>query len=186
MSTPSTVARTQPIAIVSRKPRYHAAPSSVEPSNPRDAIRSLLSASMSSTTSSAESASNTRSRKDRPCDACRRRKSRCVINTGQTSCALCQIHSQDCTFVQSPQPRKRKLNTEGKEESVAKRRYLLSSLLYFRQSLRTKDVMANMSSFIDPQRETREVEGLLSPVFRALGLRIRWLRIWQILADRRC
>jgi len=26
--------------------------------------------------------------------------------------------------VQSPQPRKRKLNTDGKEESVAKRRYV--------------------------------------------------------------
>jgi hypothetical protein len=35
---------------------------------------------------------------------------------------LCQFHTQECTFVQSPQPRKRKLNTEGKEESVAKRR----------------------------------------------------------------
>ena len=120
MSTPSTssVARTQPIAIASRKPR-HLDPS-VEPSN--TSIRSQFSASMSSTTS-AESATNTRSRKDRPCDACRRRKSRCVINEGQTSCVLCQFHTQECTFVQSPQPRKRKLNTEGKEESVAKRRY---------------------------------------------------------------
>jgi hypothetical protein len=45
-----------------------------------------------------------------------------VINEGQTSCVLCQFHTQECTFVQSPQPRKRKLNTEGKEESVAKRR----------------------------------------------------------------
>lgn len=76
---------------------------------------------MSSTTS-ADSGTNVRSRKDRPCDACRRRKSRCVVNEGQTSCVLCQFHTQECTFVQSPQPRKRKLNTEGKEESVAKRR----------------------------------------------------------------
>lgn len=45
-----------------------------------------------------------------------------MINEGQTSCVLCQFHTQECTFVQSPQPRKRKLNTEGKEESVAKRR----------------------------------------------------------------
>ena len=120
MSTPSTssVARTQPIAIASRKPRY--LEPSVEPAN--TSIRSQLSASMSSTTS-AESGTNTRSRKDRPCDACRRRKSRCVINEGQTSCVLCQFHTQECTFVQSPQPRKRKLNIEGKEESVAKRRY---------------------------------------------------------------
>ena len=123
MSNPTSVARTAPIAIAARKPQY------LEPSvetllngNGRDSIRSQLSASMSSTTS-AESGTNIRSRKDRPCDACRRRKSRCVIHEGQTSCVLCQFHTQECTFVQSPQPRKRKLNTENKEESVAKRRY---------------------------------------------------------------
>jgi len=76
---------------------------------------------MSSTTS-AESGSNVRARKDRPCDACRRRKSRCVMQEGQQTCVLCHFHTQECTFVQSPQPRKRKLNAEGKEESSAKRR----------------------------------------------------------------
>jgi hypothetical protein len=124
MTTLSTrsVPRSQPIAIASRKPRYFepSADPSTDPS--KIALGSHLSASMSSTTS-ADSGTNTRSRKDRPCDACRRRKSRCVINEAQNSCVLCQFHSQDCTFVQSPQPRKRKLNTEGKEESVAKRRY---------------------------------------------------------------
>lgn len=48
-------------------------------------------------------------RRDRPCDACRKRKSRCVLNEGQTACVLCQFHSQDCTFVQSPAPRKRRI-----------------------------------------------------------------------------
>ncbi|KAK6505364.1 Fungal specific transcription factor [Arthrobotrys musiformis] len=52
---------------------------------------------------------NTRSRKDRPCDACRRRKSRCVMNEDSSVCVLCQFHKQDCTFLQSPQPRKRRL-----------------------------------------------------------------------------
>ena len=119
MSTPTSVARTQPIAIAARKPRLEP---SIESPSINSNGRAQLSASMSSTTS-AESGANIRSRKDRPCDACRRRKSRCVINEGQTSCVLCQFHTQECTFVQSPQPRKRKLNTEGKEESVAKRRY---------------------------------------------------------------
>jgi len=120
MSTPSAtaIARTQPIAIAARRPRPD---SSLELPISNNNGRGL-SASMSSTTSG-ESGTNIRSRKDRPCDACRRRKSRCVINEGQTSCVLCHFHTQDCTFVQSPQPRKRKLNTEGKEESVAKRRY---------------------------------------------------------------
>jgi hypothetical protein len=118
MTTPTSIARTAPIAIAARRPRTD---TSLELPNSNTNGRGHLSASMSSTTS-AESGTNTRSRKDRPCDACRRRKSRCVINEGQTSCVLCQFHTQECTFVQSPQPRKRKLNTDGKEESVAKRR----------------------------------------------------------------
>lgn len=51
---------------------------------------------------------NTRSRRDRPCDGCRRRKSRCVLNLGSTVCILCNFHNQPCTFVQSPQPRKKR------------------------------------------------------------------------------
>ncbi|KAF4635970.1 hypothetical protein G7Y89_g2125 [Cudoniella acicularis] len=119
MSTPTAIARTAPIAIASRKPRNIEPLIETPPSNLTS--RAQLSASMSSS-ASGESGTNVRSRKDRPCDACRRRKSRCVINEGQTSCVLCQFHTQECTFVQSPQPRKRKLNTEGKEESIAKRR----------------------------------------------------------------
>ena len=121
MSNPTGIARTAPIAIASRKPP----PQSSLDNNTdgRDSlIRNILSASTESTAST-ESGSNTRTRKDRPCDACRRRKSRCVIHEGQSSCVLCQLHNQECTFVQSPQPRKRKLNAEGKEESLAKRRY---------------------------------------------------------------
>ena len=117
MSTPTAIARPAPIAIASFKPRQQ----TYTEGNNTNGYRSI-SASMSST-AFAHSGTNIRSRKDRPCDACRRRKSRCVVNEGQTSCVLCQFHTQDCTFLQSPQPRKRKLNTEGKEESNAKRRY---------------------------------------------------------------
>lgn len=120
MSNPTGIARTAPIAIASRKPPH---PSTDNNPDGRDSIRNILSASTGSTAST-ESGSNTRTRKDRPCDACRRRKSKCVIHEGQASCVLCQFHTQECTFVQSPQPRKRKLNAEGKEESLAKRRYV--------------------------------------------------------------
>ncbi|CZS90529.1 related to nitrogen regulatory protein [Rhynchosporium graminicola] len=119
MSAPIAISRTAPIAIAARKPRPEQSiefPSSHNQTNGR----TRLSISMSSTAS--EAGSNIRSRKERPCDACRRRKSRCIMNEGQTTCVLCQFHTQECTFVQSPQPRKRKLNSEGKEESSAKRR----------------------------------------------------------------
>jgi hypothetical protein len=136
MLNPTAVARTAPIAIASRKPRSeysnefsssHHTPGGVQ-----------LPGSMSSSASGESGTTNVRGRKDRPCDACRKRKSRCVINEGQTTCVLCQFHTQDCTFVQSPQPRKRKLNAEGKEESVAKRRYefiLLAACLFLLHSL---------------------------------------------------
>ncbi|KAH6638351.1 nitrogen regulatory protein OTam [Boeremia exigua] len=68
--------------------------------------------------------SNIRSRRERPCDACRRRKSRCVIHEGAALCVLCEFHKQECTFVQSPLPRKRKVVDGDKKDSpnVSKKR----------------------------------------------------------------
>ncbi|GME48792.1 Nitrogen regulatory protein [Neofusicoccum parvum] len=63
-----------------------------------------------------------RNRRERPCDACRRRKSRCVIHEGALLCVLCEFHKQECTFVQSPLPRKRKINVDGQKEDGAKKR----------------------------------------------------------------
>jgi len=60
--------------------------------------------------------SNIRPRRERPCDACRRRKSRCVIHEGQLLCVLCEFHKQECTFVQDPQPRKRKVTGDADKQ----------------------------------------------------------------------
>ncbi|KAF2831402.1 hypothetical protein CC86DRAFT_391005 [Ophiobolus disseminans] len=68
-------------------------------------------------TSTNGTVSNLRSRRERPCDACRRRKSRCVINEGAALCVLCEFHKQECTFVQSPLPRKRKVVDGDKKDS---------------------------------------------------------------------
>jgi hypothetical protein len=46
--------------------------------------------------------------KRRPCDACRRRKSRCEFNDGDLSCVLCKFHRQPCLFNENPQPRKKR------------------------------------------------------------------------------
>lgn len=118
MSTPTVIARSAPIAIVA-KPSRGKDNTAAENTKPR--------AMASGNSVNQGEGSNTRTRKDRPCDACRRRKSRCVIHEGQSSCVLCQFHTQDCTFVQSPQPRKRKLVVDSKEDSVAKRRYACKS-----------------------------------------------------------
>jgi hypothetical protein len=128
-----TIPRTAPIPIAAAKPKSAKSDSQTTParansSKPKQAagsssIRSLIEGSLP----------NTRSRKDRPCDACRRRKSKCVIHEGETACVLCKFHTQDCTFLENPQPRKRKQNpTEAaKEDEAAKRRYLSIHYYYY-------------------------------------------------------
>ena len=67
------------------------------------------------------------SKRERPCDACRRRKSRCEVREGLV-CVLCQFHKQDCTFLQDPQPRKRKVVPEIERQDVSPKRRCVSSI----------------------------------------------------------
>lgn len=63
-----------------------------------------------------------RGRRERPCDACRRRKSKCVVTEGPSkTCAACGVHGQECTYLEDPQPRKRRLDTERKDQDSSKR-----------------------------------------------------------------
>lgn len=47
-------------------------------------------------------------RADRPCDTCRKRKSRCVKEPDQEKCVLCVFHRRDCTYLDEPQRRKKR------------------------------------------------------------------------------
>jgi len=94
---------------------------------PKPATLSVNTSAANGDGAMAAAATNgTKGRRDRPCDACRRRKSRCVMNEGAEICVLCNFHSQECTFVQSPQPRKRRLassNVSSEDQVVIKKRY---------------------------------------------------------------
>lgn len=48
------------------------------------------------------------SRADRPCDICRKRKSRCVKEPDQVRCVLCVFHNRECTYNDAPQPRRKR------------------------------------------------------------------------------
>ncbi len=61
---------------------------------------------------------NNSNSKSRPCDACRRRKSRCVLKDGALKCVLCDFHNQACTYLQTPQARKRKSVSISQDEEV--------------------------------------------------------------------
>ncbi|KAK5118713.1 hypothetical protein LTR85_007919 [Meristemomyces frigidus] len=49
----------------------------------------------------------------RPCDACRRRKTKCVTEDGNSICVLCRFHAQECTHDEAPRPRKRPTSSDG-------------------------------------------------------------------------
>jgi len=60
-----------------------------------------------------------RSRKNRPCDRCRRAKSRCVIIASGPPCKLCNESSRQCTFDYAPPPRPIKIAPrEGSASSL--------------------------------------------------------------------
>jgi hypothetical protein len=47
-------------------------------------------------------------RADRPCDICRKRKSRCVKEPDQERCVLCTFHNRECSYNDAPQPRRKR------------------------------------------------------------------------------
>lgn len=47
-------------------------------------------------------------RADRPCDICRKRKSRCAKEPDQERCVLCTFHNRECTYNDAPQPRRKR------------------------------------------------------------------------------
>ncbi len=47
-------------------------------------------------------------RAERPCDICRKRKSRCAKEPDQERCVLCTFHGRECTYLDAPQPRNKK------------------------------------------------------------------------------
>ena len=59
------------------------------------------------TPSSFEAASRSRrARRPRPCDACRRNKTKCVVKDSKHACLQCQTRDSVCAFNQAPPERK--------------------------------------------------------------------------------
>ena len=75
---------------------------------------------------------NSTLRPERPCDACRRRKSRCVLNGDAPSCTLCTFHRQPCTFQDDPTPRKRK--PPAANDAPNRKRQCVPPALYIRMA----------------------------------------------------
>ncbi|KAI5207822.1 hypothetical protein E4T39_01765 [Aureobasidium subglaciale] len=80
--------------------------------------QSLIDQQQTLTESPRPFGSSARSTKERPCDACRRRKTRCVKKSGEEKCVLCIFHSQNCTFLHEPVARTRKRKVEETEHQL--------------------------------------------------------------------
>ncbi|KXT02623.1 hypothetical protein AC579_5444 [Pseudocercospora musae] len=105
MAVPSLAPRPSARPIAAWSPPKHV----VEGKGNRPALKQLQ-----------QSSPQARSRRERPCDACRRRKSKCVLQEGRP-CVLCEFHKQECTFVENAQPRKRKADDASKAEDPMKK-----------------------------------------------------------------
>jgi hypothetical protein len=123
MSTPSAVPRTAPIAIAPKPSRL--APSrqgSINVDYPYLGGRSGFD--------SPGSESPLSGLPPVPCEACQRRGIKCVMGDEDDCCISCQVNGNECSLVESPQPRKRKLelNGDGGDYSHSKRRLVSLSL----------------------------------------------------------
>ncbi|KAL8629163.1 hypothetical protein Q9189_005119 [Teloschistes chrysophthalmus] len=100
-----------------------------------------------------------RGRRERPCDACRKRKSKCVMNEGASgTCTACAVHGQKCTFVEDPQPRKRRLDHDGKEVDSSKRRSTLES-----HNINVADIKAGIKAESEAAKTWVDLNGIVRP-----------------------
>ncbi|KAK3346945.1 fungal-specific transcription factor domain-containing protein [Lasiosphaeria hispida] len=61
-------------------------------------------------TASLQNQTRKAARADRPCDICRKRKSRCAKEPDQERCVLCTFHDRECTYLDAPQPRRKRVD----------------------------------------------------------------------------
>jgi len=71
----------------------------------------------------------------RPCDACKRRKQRCVFRDGQEDvCVMCEFQNVPCTFTDvgmaTPQTARKRSNTQS-DSTVRKRRQKSNKYVFF-------------------------------------------------------
>ncbi|KAI4186200.1 MAG: hypothetical protein LQ348_004253 [Seirophora lacunosa] len=180
-------------AITSQSPLVTSIPSAPKASTPSSQRSDQTSTSKSKRAASARDGKTPRGKRERPCDACRKRKSKCVMNEGTSgTCAACAIHKQQCTFVEDPQPRKRRLDHDGKEVDSSKRRSTIEShninAAEIRAEIKTESELAktwvDLNGVVRPRSElllgnpqhygthigyTTELEPILFDIYKAAG-----------------
>ncbi|KAL9598930.1 MAG: hypothetical protein Q9219_004196 [cf. Caloplaca sp. 3 TL-2023] len=146
-------------AVVSQPSLNQTTTSAPKASTPSSQRSDQTTSSKTKRTGSAKDAKIPRGKRERPCDACRKRKSKCVMNEGSSgTCAACAIHNQQCTFVEDPQPRKRRLDHDGKEVDSSKRRSTLES-----HSINEAEIRAEIKTESGASRTWVDLNGVVRP-----------------------
>lgn len=113
MSTPSAIPRTAPIAIAPKPPRF--------PPSRQGSIHHLDSYSGFRNGIDSPDSESLNGRPQTPCEACHRRRLDCVMSDEEEGCVACNVNGMECSLIESPPPRKRKLDGDA-EDSHSKRR----------------------------------------------------------------
>ncbi|KAL8758900.1 MAG: hypothetical protein Q9199_001124 [Rusavskia elegans] len=136
-------------------PTSTSAPKASTPSSQRS---DQSSSSKSKRTAAAKDGKIPRGERQRPCDACRKRKSKCVREENEIPCQSCAVHNQPCQFNEDPQPRKRRLDHDGKEVDSAKRRSTLES-----HNINAAEIKASIKSEPEISRTWVDLQGNVRP-----------------------
>ncbi|KAK4149070.1 fungal-specific transcription factor domain-containing protein [Chaetomidium leptoderma] len=144
MSGPYAVPRTAPIAIAPKPPRF---PPSRQSSIHLDSFPGIRTGFDSPDSDLVSGFSAL------PCEACLNRRSECSMGEDEESCVACLVAGTECTLVDSPPPRKRKLNGDLEASSskrsspgrsdIRRRRHHQQSLSYTTASSSLIEDMAN-------------------------------------------
>ncbi|KAI4138362.1 MAG: hypothetical protein LQ341_004703 [Variospora aurantia] len=146
-------------AVTSQPPLLSSIPSAPKASTPSSQRSDQTSTSKSKRAASAKEGKTPRGKRERPCDACRKRKSKCVMNEGASgTCAACAIHNQQCTFVEDPQPRKRRMDHDGKEVDSSKRRSTIES-----HNINAADIRAEIKTESEVVKTWVDLNGVVRP-----------------------
>jgi hypothetical protein len=115
-----------------------------------------------------------RSKKQRPCDLCRSRKTQCRILNGNATCELCKRLSRACTFILQPLRRERNLEIDSEPISNQQQQHSSAQNSLWTGSEDTQpsmianidhnneDIAPDQSLWLTPHSNDRTVNGMNS------------------------
>jgi hypothetical protein len=114
-----------------------------------------------SSTDNLESVRPYRSRKDRPCDRCRRRKQRCIVFDKTEKCLHCNLSSAECTYNAKDTSKASQASSSSSATQIKRQAVPPSS---------AKPSLSAETSFDSPNgREAKSVKAHVSPLPSSLS-----------------